>query len=231
MSAAKSLRIEGNKFERIVDNAIETENKAADVHISGNEIIDAFMPVSWQPLGGTPWPGPVYIHGNMITSTPAVTALWKSVDYPEAAFKIGAHDNNWKPFNKQMADVPRDSVSVPGNGFLVYNNTVSMPGARFLERTNGTASRKLLNFHFFNNVLLVEPEMNKGTAMTADTGIIFERNVAKSEVLAGHGGTVSKDGAITDPPAGTLRDNAPGSSMTVGVGPDWKSPVVGPQAE
>jgi hypothetical protein len=257
LGRSKGAQIHHNRFERMVDNAIETENHAADLRIHDNEIADAFMPISWQPLGGTPWPGPVYIYRNLITNTPATTALWRKVDYPEAAFKLGAHDNNWKPYNKQMAEVPKDAVSIPGDGFLVYNNTVVMPGAHFLERVNGTASRKLLNFHFFNNIFVMEPAMNKGAPLAPDTGLQLDYNLFSSSlasevqarIIAGPHGLVLRDptkiGFVDmtthhfelkpNSPAvraGMVMPNAPQSSSTLGAipaGAIWQSPLVGPQ--
>lgn len=245
MSWSSGAQIYQNRFERMVDNAIETENHAANVHIHDNEIVDAFMPISWQPLGGTPWPGPIYIYRNIVYNTPAASALWRKVEYPEAAFKLGAHNNNWKPYNKQMTGVPQNAVSVPGNGFLVYNNTVFMPGAHFLERVNGTASRKLLGFHFFNNIFVTEPAMNKGAPLATDIGLELDYNIfssslpvmeSQSRILAGPHGLVLDDpaeigfadmtnhrfGLKPDSPAvgvGIVKPNAPESSSTLGAIP------------
>jgi hypothetical protein len=184
--------------------------------------------------------------------------LWRNANYPEAAFKIGAHDNNWQPWNKQMVDVPKDAVSVPGDGFLVYNNTVVMPGAHFLERTNNTASRKLLNFRFFNNIFVIEPAMNKGAPLGTETGLQFERNLFASyapgteeqgRIVAGPQGL-----ALDEPAkigfagltkyrfdlkpgspaigAGMANPVAPQSARDLGAIPAgalWQAPVVGPQ--
>jgi hypothetical protein len=215
------------------------------------------MPISWQPLGGTPWPGPIYVYKNLIRTTAGFADLWSKVGYPPAAFKIGAHDNNWK-YWKWMKDVPVDTVAVPGAGFLVFNNTVFMPGVHFLERTNGLASRKLLNFHFFNNIFVVDPTMNKGVPLAPDTGITFDHNLvvaAPSQagpartILAGPDGLVRDEVGrvgIADPdrnhfdllpesPAIGGGQAFPGEadvSLDLGAVPaggTWKTPEVGPR--
>src|SRR5690606_23312765 len=68
--ASEGLRVEENVFERLLDNAVETEDHAADMHVVRNVIMDVLEPFSFQPLRGPPWPGPVYIIQNIVINRP-----------------------------------------------------------------------------------------------------------------------------------------------------------------
>ena len=61
MDRAEDAQIYGNRFEKLLDNAIEVENHAKNVRIYNNVFIDMPDPISDQPLGGLPWPGPVCV--------------------------------------------------------------------------------------------------------------------------------------------------------------------------
>ncbi len=166
VSWAKNLTIKHNRFAYLVDNAIETENHAANVTIAHNWIEDVFEPISWQPLGGTPWPGPVFIHDNVIVQNPEFGNLWKLVDHTPGVFKIGANGKNW--FKPHMGSTTVDTlhskiskrfVVVPGEGFVVYHNTIYSPNSNLLTLPNpneGPFKRELVNFRFFNNLIVTQ---------------------------------------------------------------------------
>lgn len=142
-NCSDNLQVYGNRFERLIDNAVESENHATHLHIRGNVIVDVFEPFSWQPLNSTPWPGPVYVYDNVIFTTPAIRGLWKNAGrasgragYTPGVFKFGAKEsNNWnlKRF-PHMANVPKDIIKLEAPGILVWNNTIYSPGSNFLTR-------------------------------------------------------------------------------------------------
>ncbi len=164
VSNARNLRVYGNIFRRIVDNAVETENHAADVRIYGNLFEDNTEAISWQPLAGTPWPGPVFVYRNLFTETPALSPLRKALGGHPGVFKLGASGQNWTSSRMGGTSVDilesrisKRFVAVPDPGFLVFNNTIIQPEHNLLttpQPISGPANRELVNFRFFNNLNL-----------------------------------------------------------------------------
>ena len=162
VSNARNLRVYGNIFRRIVDNAVETENHAADVRIYGNLFEDNAEAISWQPLAGTPWPGPVFVYRNLFTETPALSQIRKAFGNHPGVFKLGASGQNWTGAHMggTTVDVLESRISkrfaaVPDPGFLAFNNTILQPGHNLLttpQPISGPAKRELVNFRFFNNL-------------------------------------------------------------------------------
>lgn len=162
VSSAEHLRIYGNIFRRIVDNAVETENHAADVRICGNLFEDVAEPVSWQPLAGLPWPGPVFVYRNLFTATPALATLRKAFGGYPGVFKLGASGRNWtwphmggSTVDELESRISKRFAAVPDPGFLAFNNTIFNPGHNLLtipQPIYGPAKRELVNFRFFNNL-------------------------------------------------------------------------------
>ncbi len=166
---AKHLQIYGNSFRRIVDNAIETENHASDVRIFNNRFEDVFEPLSWQPLGGRPWPGPVYIYRNIVTCTPGFKQLADGLNpksFRPGVFKIGVSGSNWKrpemggiEVEQIAARVSKRFVMAPDPGFLAFNNTLIWPFGNLFTTPQpvvGRAVRDFVNFRFFNNIFAVD---------------------------------------------------------------------------
>lgn len=161
VSSAKHLRVYGNIFRRIVDNAVETENNAEDVRVYGNLFEDCAEAVSWQPLTGLPWPGPVFVYRNLFVDTPALEPLRKALGGHPGVFKLGASGQNWTypHMGKAALDSLESRISkrfamVPYPGFLVFNNTIIQPEHVLLttpQPIHGRAVRELVNFRFFNN--------------------------------------------------------------------------------
>lgn len=175
LSTSLDTIVEGNRFERIVDNAIESENHASNLIIRDNIIIDVFEPFSWQPLSGSPWPGPVSIHHNIVSTSPQIRGLWREAGWLPSVFKIGASRSNWDVASRSwMRGVSQDSVTVPSRGFNVWQNTIFAPGHRLVGRV-GEAIR-YDNFAFRNNIIVVD-DFNGGDIGFRDVGITYDQNV------------------------------------------------------
>ena len=54
LSWSEDCEVSGNRFERLVDNAVEAENHAQRLRVHDNAIVDSFEPFSYQPLGNRP---------------------------------------------------------------------------------------------------------------------------------------------------------------------------------
>lgn len=162
VSDSKGMQVYGNVFRGVVDNAVESENHAADMRIYNNLFEDVSEPVSWQPLAGTPWPGPVFVYRNLFVSTPGLRPV-NEAQHGLGVFKFGVAGSNWThphmggvKMNQIAAKISKRFVVVPGVGFLVFNNTIARPfGTLFTtpQPIMGTFARELVNFRFFNNIL------------------------------------------------------------------------------
>lgn len=171
-SRSTGARIHGNRFERVCDNAVESEDHASDLHIHGNLIIDTFEPISWQPLGGAPLPGPVYVYDNVVWQTPETAALWAISGNSGGMFKIGARDSNWD--RGRMGSLPRDVSTAPG-GFWVAHNTLLTTEGNFLTRLN-PVERRYEGFAFLNN-LVVAQRISHLPRVGADSGLVMDHNI------------------------------------------------------
>lgn len=196
---SKRLDIHDNVFERLVDNAIELEDHAEDMRIRRNLIVDVVEPLSWQPLGGAPWPGPAYIYENVIVSDGAMNRLIEAASgHSPGWFKAGASQQNWTAaWNEaHMRDVPRDAVRAPGAGIVVFNNTVIFPGGRFLNRVQ-PRDRRFENFHFVNNVIVARSFGQHGEAYEG-ANMAFRNNVWMDDSASadGSGGWFAGEGGV-----------------------------------
>ncbi|PAW78605.1 MAG: hypothetical protein B9S32_06700 [Verrucomicrobia bacterium Tous-C9LFEB] len=258
---SKNMDIYANRFERLVDNAVEAEDHAANMRVHDNLILNVTEPFSWQPLGGTPWPGPVYIYRNMVRSDFAYNRLMvENANWTPGWFKAGASRENWESkWNSHMKDAPRDVVRSPGDGVVVFNNTIFFPGGNFLTYVQ-PPDRKLDNFWFYNNISVAQGFSRQGDFDA--TTIHFSHNLwaflpasdDRGAVFAGEGGAVIAEsaealskkmegdafmrGRLWADHAGTGVSQAKAvdakaeSINWVGANSgagDWKEPVVGPQ--
>lgn len=202
---SKNLQIHDNVFERIVDNAIELEDHSEGMRIYRNAILDTVEPLSWQPLDGTPWPGPAFIHENYIRNSEEINRLAAETSgHRPGWFKAGASRANWT--RAHMKDVPDDVVRAPGAGVVVFNNTVVFPHGYFLTRTQ-PHTRIYENIHFVNNVVVAQAFSSRedyrgdNIAFRNNAWIGFPRvDGHLGEVFAGQGGVV-----VSAPPPGELR--------------------------
>lgn len=224
---SKGFGIHDNIFERLVDNAIEMEDHAADMRVFRNYILDTVEPLSWQPLGGTPWPGPAYIHENVIVSDASLTqAVIERGGHVPGWFKAGANQDNWTaPWNRDhMQGVPMDSVRAPGAGIVVFNNTVVFPGGRFITLTQPSA-RRFENFHFINNIVVAQTFGGASGYRASDMAFRNNLWIASPEPDDGTGGIFAgQDGQVVAPaslpisiPGFLLAPDIPASGRGVAV--------------
>lgn len=264
-SWSENLRVYGNVFDKVVDNAIEAENHAKNMRVYDNVFIDVFEPVSWQPLDGEPWPGPVYVYRNLIYATPEFQQLWP---WRPGCFKLGASDRNWTkehmgsvPLKQLIAAKSKRFVKAPGDGFLVFNNTVIMPHSNLLNTPgispliDGPLPRELVNFRFFNNILVTHAFHRLDTFSGSliefyHNLVIASKTDAQSKISAGLGGQVLSSIAelkLADPDTGDFRltpdspaigkgtqliapDDAMSDIGAIPFGKEWPAFKVGPQA-
>lgn len=176
VSRSSGALVYGNRFERICDNAVETESHAQNISIHDNLLIDVFEPFSWQPREGIALPGPVYIFDNTVTQTAETTAAWVSAHYDPGLFKIGIATNQmWT--DGLMGTTPLNIAESPG-GFWVAHNTMLVPRGRILTALNPT-SRSYKGFTFLNNIA-----GSRLTTSRTQTGIVFDYNFLASYTAA-----------------------------------------------
>ena len=127
---AENIEIYNNRFETCLDNSLEFEEHGKNIKVYNNEFINNFIPISWQPTKGPDYPTNIYVYKNLIYNTPEFGHFWSQVaNYANFAIKIGAQTTNWvvpwadpKPENGERA-----KVTLAGNGFNIYNNTMILP--------------------------------------------------------------------------------------------------------
>ncbi|HCD31166.1 MAG TPA: hypothetical protein DER01_02095 [Phycisphaerales bacterium] len=137
-----------NHFERICDNAVETENHAQNITIANNLLIDAYEPFSWQPLGGSPLPGSIYIYDNVIYQTPEDQALWTTAGNWPGVLKIGTKNQYWEA----IYGVGNEQTIPINNGLWMVHNTIIKPRGRVLTYLN-KSEWPLDHVYFLNNVI------------------------------------------------------------------------------
>ncbi len=198
---SENLQVYGNKFLRLVDNGLESENHAKNMSIHNNVFCDVFEPISWQPLGGLPWPGPIFVYHNLFYTTREHLNLWPGY---RGCFKIGAGDLNW--IRKDMGMVPREKRNAPVSkrfaiapypGFQVYNNTVYAPDCTLFNAIQ-PLDREFINFRFFNNIFIVKM-MDRRTGFKGSLIEFFNNisvsaeNAEQSKIMAGENGIILPD--------------------------------------
>jgi Right handed beta helix region len=148
VSYSNNLEISGNVIARTIDNAVETEDHSTNMTIHDNVILDSFEPISYQPMGGLPWPSSIYVAHNVIADTAQNAAPWKYIPDERAAFKFVIDPSNWTL--PGMSGVSQTSLVIPGTGFVANNNTVLMYNGNIFVFGN-LNSLKLSNVNLFNN--------------------------------------------------------------------------------
>lgn len=203
VALSRDSRIIHNRIERVCDNAAETEEHAFNLTIAYNLIIDAFEAISWQPLNGFPFPGPIYVHDNVIIQTPECTELWKRFGNNGGVFKIGAKDErNWKIGGKGMT--PENITSAPGGFWVTHNTVVSRQGRMFTALN--PPDRLYENFYFLNNLIetryfsqYIGGPWEAGDIFFAHNAVCFTEGFEEDMlVAAGEGGCIVPEGLIQD---------------------------------
>lgn len=174
ISTSHDVEVTGNRFSRLIDNAVESENSAARLYIHHNVVRDVFEPFSWQPSGGIPWPGPVWVEQNLVWDSPETKAIWPTLGWERGCFKIHCLDENWQL--PHMSGVPTNSVAASGDGYWVRHNTLWFPNGNLFS-FGGLQNRQVTNFHFQSNLAITQgltPALYRQVDLT---GFRFLRNV------------------------------------------------------
>ena len=249
---SRNLEVCQNRMQRLVDNAVEAEDHAFNLRFHDNLIIDVFEPFSWQPLGGPPWPGPVYIYRNVVWNTPESAGLWGEAGWTPGIWKLGAQEDNWHRKDVQIR--PDEPVRPPGEGFLAFNNTIVLPDHNILTRVQ-SPQRRYENFFIFNN-LVVAKDFNQAATYNGG-GLAFSHNVAAlcaaqpnvegaaaftengrlvrgfAEIGAFDSATGRLEFSANSPARGMARLGGPAEALpdagAVPFAATWAPPIVGPQ--
>lgn len=140
LSWSEDTVVSGNRFERIVDNAVEAENHAQRLCVRDNIIVDCFEPFSYQPLHNKPWPTDIVFERNTVTFTSAGAALWGNE-------KLG-----WRPGCVKIY-VPQELGEAPGD--LVFRkNLIWFPAGMMLSINQ--AATALRGVRFEGNVVAAQ---------------------------------------------------------------------------
>lgn len=199
VSRSRGAEVYENRFERICDNGVESEEHSSGMRVHDNVLVDVFEPFSWQPLSGAPLPGPVYVYYNTVWQTPEVAAVWEPAGGGGGIFKLGARDRNWE--GGKMGAAPRTVSEAPG-GYWAVGNVVIAPEGRAFTLLN-PADRLYAGFFFAGNFFCVKAVSTSKRELDAPgTGFECAGNVVaaaggagaafarQAERLAGPGGRV-----------------------------------------
>lgn len=182
---AEHIEIYQNKFEKCLDNCIELENRAKNINIYQNEFFNSFVPISYQPLNGTPWPTNINIYNNIIRNTADFNYFWVSkAKFTPYVFKFGASKDQWKtvPWMQDIEwdtenDIPKDSIYASDRGVRIYNNDIIMPYGYLFGNVSGKGGSqiKFSNFYMYNNFILSRVKVISGSGLY-QTGAIMYNN-------------------------------------------------------
>lgn len=154
--ASIGLLVEENVFDRLLDNAVETEDHAAHMTVRRNVIVDTLEPFSFQPIRGEPWPGPVSFVQNIIFNTPEAIDIWLPPrPHPRGAFKIGIKSNTWDRNPHLRGGKAPEAFDLPEPGIVIAHNTVLFPGGR-LVTPQGNPRLPIRGIKFYNNILAAD---------------------------------------------------------------------------
>ncbi len=216
MNNTKSWRVYGNNMQRLIDNAIEAENDAYDLRVHNNLFVDIFEPMSYQPLGGMPWPGPVFVYRNVYYNTPGVAPLLSVMGGYRGAFKMGVPGSNWsrghmfshKPDNSDLeCRFTKRVVFVPYPGYMVFNNTILLKEHVLFTLPMPAKSRSIANVRFFNNILECSGLAAPGKDWNGDLTEFYRNAVVKSNSEANYCSVMAdRKGFIADSRASFMLD-------------------------
>lgn len=203
VSWSTDMRVAENIFERICDNGVEVEDHSSGVKIHGNLFIDNFEAISYQPLGGPPWPESIEIEGNVILERNETAAKFSEIAADRGAFKIGISLKNW-PRGTKSDRISDDLFQVRGTGLNIRNNAVFLDGGSILKII-GPPEIPLKGVSFVGNVLSAQ-RLAHGRELPSGH-FRFERNLCITDepaqadwrTAAGAGGKVLIESLPVDP--------------------------------
>ena len=142
VSWSDECEIAYNRFEHLIDNAVESENHAQHLRAHHNFVRDVYEPFSYQPNGGEPYPASIWFYRNIVTMTPEAAAFWKKpiLAWTPGCFKI-------KPTGSTFTSIGLD-------GLLCFNNTIYFPSGNALSL--GTLGANTGPIRFFNNLVIAQ---------------------------------------------------------------------------
>lgn len=199
VSASQGLRVEENIFENVIDNGVETEDHAQDVRITRNVFLNNFMPLSYQPLCGPPWPGPIFITQNVVINMPESDECVQKKS-GLSVFKIHAfYAKNWGREKTDPIVVKNKDVQqrVPDPGLIVANNTILFPKGRL-----AIPPEKMMPNQLYVNNIFAADLPDKGASSSQ-----FKNNAVApaTEDEPGPGDTAAGDGGLVLPNTAALK--------------------------
>jgi hypothetical protein len=176
-----------NRFERLIDNAVEAENHSQHLRVHHNFVRDVFEPFSYQPNAGPPFPGSTWFYHNIVTLTPEATGFWR-----KSILK-------WVPGCVKVKPTGSSFLEIGLDGLLVFNNTIYFPSGNAI--TLGSVGASAATIRYCNNIVIAR---NLQTEVTNPSfaGTVFSHNVVATSdpaqpgpgaVFAGTGGQVFSD--------------------------------------
>jgi Periplasmic copper-binding protein (NosD) len=245
MSWSDHADVYENRFERNIDNAIESENHAQNMRFHHNEIVDVMEGFSYQPMAPEQAPANILIYNNVFSNSPKMVDFWTKpiIQWSPGVIKIRTPDGI-SPFEKDR--------------FVFFNNTVYYPKGNIL--TISSKAPGVGAFRFFNNIAITDEFVTnpKAPGPPVFQGWEFMNNMV-APAMAGKPGPglafAGKDGmefktsqelGLADAPGGdfsllaqspivgkgVIPPGFPEASKDPGASPageKWKPPVVGPQ--
>ena len=136
-----------NRFEKLMDNAVEAEQHAQRLRVHDNIMRDVYEPFSYQPDAGPPFPASVWFYRNVVTFTPEATAFWKKpiLKWTPGCIKI---------------KVPATGFTAIGlDGLAFFNNTLHYPIGNVF--TTNAAGISLGPIRYFNNLVIANALLNR----------------------------------------------------------------------
>lgn len=197
LSWSEDCEVSGNRFERLVDNAVEAENHAQRLRVHDNRIVDCFEPFSYQPLDREPWPTDILFEHNTVSFTREGAALWGND-------KLG-----WRPGCCKIYVMP-GLTAVPG-GLVFRENLLWFPTGR-LASVNQAAST-LQGVLFERNIIVTHDLGGTETGAFPQSYTLRDNQVAPASEVQSLGITG------IDETTGTLQIRSGSSAAASGARP------------
>ena len=135
-----------NRFEKLIDNAVESEQHSQRLRVHHNFVRDVYEPFSYQPDAGTPFPASVWFYRNIVTLTPEATAFWQKPIL------------KWTPGCIKIKPPGSGFTSIGLDGLVFFNNTLHYPvGNVFTVNSTGTSYGPI---KYYNNLVIANDLLN-----------------------------------------------------------------------